>query len=376
MTLSSCSRCFVSLVVALAGCERTPNEPVRAHEAAPREGQFEESERPPPRWATAARELAVEAEDEESFDACVERVSNALPIELAEELFDIGYTAAAEDACVAKDALKRRDAARCNALTMDGAQNSCRRRIAVLNGDAEACRLETPLLGRDATCLAWTMRDAAICGAAPHAERTLCEAAIRGDARLCERERGAARTRCTLERQRMAASIGERPPAAERPRANASFVLVEASATEHTLDGVDLSSGVVLLRCGDRNRLLLRSASRLSPQALASALDVPVGALVVDTNGPGRVAFSDARAGFVAAYPNGETLESDESTRGFVRLRTFAPQRGAQVVGDFELSLRQGAASERITARGSFQTFVRDVVDGGDACTAPPTSIR
>lgn len=376
MTPYSCSRWFVALLVALAGCERPPDEPVRAAETRPFGGRIEDGERAQPGWATAARELAVEAEDEESFDACVERVSGALPVELAEGLFDIGYTAAAEDACVAKDALKRRDAARCDALTMDGAQTSCRRRIAVLSGDAEACRLEATPLGRDATCLAWTTRDAAICGAAPHAERALCEAVIRRDASVCERERGPARTRCELELRRMGPSVAERPAAAGRPSPYASFVLVEADGTEHALGGVDLSAGVVVLRCGDRGRLLLRNASRLSTQALASALDLPVGALVVDTSGVGRIAFSDARAGFVAAYPNGENLGSDASTRGFVRLRTFTRERGAQVVGDFELSLRHGLANERVTARGNFQTFVRDVVDGDDACTAPPTSFR
>lgn len=382
-------------LLAIAGCsgapddvedrERGAGDPSAASGASGAEGADERGEESaadapvePASWPEDVEDLAAAAARFESVDACLAALRARTPTSVAEALDDVGYDALFDDVCRGMEAVHARDASLCDALSVSHARAGCRRRVAIVAGDPDACPEDAVLRGRDPICVAWASRDPTLCRAVSIAERASCEAVLGADASRCDR---ASRARCSAWIRRYAGALGSERRASEAARRDPELRLratrVFPPSTSTGLPGapsvepgeLDLSAqlarGVRLEAIPDRcaHRVVLDERGEPGSLSLARAglraeLELPAG-----EEPPIERAIGPLGASLEIALPHGGRASGGE---GAIVIERAVRARGGALEGRIAAELPMVPGTLRV--EGTFRTFVRDLDALPSAC--------
>ena len=336
---------------------------------------------PAPFWPEAPQPIASDLARTETREACAARIRASLVTEVAESIAGLGYERFIEDICGGLAAVRTGDVSGCDALSVSSARGSCRRRLALVHGQPEACPADPAVTGREPVCLAWAARDVGLCRGAALGERARCEAVLAGDARRCRALPTAERPRCTAEIARYGAALGstrvssaarlltaelalEVTITAQRDRAEATSDASAPTADTFAVSKPALDRGVVIARCADGMRVRIGDARR---SGAPFHLDGPADAELLlrwpadAPPGPLRVSAETHDAVLRLRIPHENDASSDPDGRGAVTLEAHDATRGSLIAGTIEL--RWSTPGGRTQVSGSFRTFVRDLLD-------------
>ncbi len=388
--------------IALAACDRgaPPTEPPReapaaqapqlAEGAAPvgpteAERAAAEGPAPPSIWPDDVRPLAADLARRESPAECAARIRGALVPEVAEAIAGLGYERFVADLCGGLAAVRAGDVGACDALSVSSARAGCRRRLALVHARPEACPEDPTLAGREPVCLAWAARDAWLCRGAAPGERERCEAVLARDPQRCRALPAELRARCVGEVARHGPALGDAaaPSPTARPEsalaltltredeppspadAGSDALLAEAGRPDtHAITHPALDRGVVAARCADGIRVRIGDPRR---RGAPPRLDAPPEAELLlrfpadARRGPLRLEAATLDVLLRVRVPHEGGGTSAEDRDGHVRLDAHDVARGAPIAGQVELTVTLGGQPARV--RGSFRTFVRDLVD-------------
>ncbi|UJR82435.1 hypothetical protein [Sandaracinus amylolyticus] len=357
---------FLGVLLACAACSdpAPAPEPIAPAPSAPSDA--EETPAPlPASWPTDVEDLSTAIEHFESVAECLANLRAHTPTLAAEALGDLGYDAFFDDACRALDAVHRRDAAACDALSVSTARRGCRRRLAMIAGDPTVCPEDLAIEGREPRCVAWAARDPSLCDAEAIADRATCVAVLAGEASRCPPRD---RARCEAWVRRYARALGTervsreaREPAELHldvtrvlpPPASGGAPVTQAPIA---IDLPQLARGVRLRADGCTHRVMLDE--RGAPDVLSTTraglraeLDLPSDATL-----PLERAIGPLGASIEVAVPRVGRAGGGEGT---FTITTLDRTLGGAFAGTFhaELPLAPGA----LRVEGRFRTFVRDL---------------
>jgi hypothetical protein len=182
-------------------------------------------EAPPPEAPSVP--LAQEIERFSTLEDCRSRHQEQDPV-LGDALDALGYEVLVDDACLALDALKTRETARCGGLQSSTLRLRCLRDVAIVRKEGALCPLAQEndrRSGRDPLCVALAEGAYVACtGLRAYAEKTGCEAATTGEAIRCEPLGKTERSRCERLVRRFS-GLGTRGVATLPPRSRGTITL-------------------------------------------------------------------------------------------------------------------------------------------------------
>ncbi|MBO6934082.1 MAG: hypothetical protein JJ863_03885 [Deltaproteobacteria bacterium] len=349
---------FLALLALLSGCEdgRSPEEPPEP-EAAPLP-ELPEEPTPSP-WPTEVRSLEESVADFESLDGCVASMRESVPVEVAELLSDLGYDAALSEVCRSLQAAATGDPSHCDALVSSAVRRRCRTRVATLHQKPEACpdALGTEG-GRDPSCLAWALRDAALCDGAGSAERSTCLAVATGDAERCAAPLGlTSEAGCRAMVTRMEGLVDADAPRRRDP----PELAIDESDPELALPAHaarTLERGVVAVAVGCSHRVSLRVAPGLGDTRDHVGLTLD---LRISRDGGSLGPGSEVAIGAVGTSHalHGELTLADGTEA--------VP--GGRLEAIFETTYTRDGAEH--TLSGHLRTFFRDAAPLPESCALP-----
>jgi len=317
--------------------------------------------RPTPARRAQHFTLMAAAKGYRSHRQCVASVHSILPPELTREGDPANL---AERVCQTRRALAEKRPALCEEIDDAFWPRACRRLYAALYGKPDECPpREVRSRGRDELCVALATRDPGLCRAVRSAGGRLRCAAILGNANLCRGMRTTSEvSSCQLDRKRWRAVL--RPSKATlAPKYKPRYDLVVTTPAK-TLRGVSaaLDQGVVVPRAGAAGRWILGG---LRPTGLRSGLERSL-LLMADLPPPGKVPATigvgaGKRGARFCALWKGRAV-APAQIQGTVKITGYTAGRGARVMGFFSVKIARGNVT--VTVRGTFDTFVRDVVPG------------
>jgi hypothetical protein len=293
--------------------------------------------------------------------ACVRRVRQVTPPELAAALDALEYPAAIEDACRLDLAVTTRDRALCDGVALSLARDRCQGRAAIAAARPEDCPAADLDLGRDPFCIALAARSPALCAAAGPSDQVRCLAVAHGAAEECDALDAALRPRCRAD------------VVALRPVLSPSYaaLLPCGTASLRITLGTEPNGGsrtqaytLAFLARGTfidpEGTLWLVDPMRGWPSVFATSLasEQPiVGVSIALPPRPGLARLIDLRI----VLPDGRVIEPAPALSGAtVRLIQLARDRGSTITGT--LSVQARVIGQPATVDLTFQTFVRDVV--------------
>ncbi len=318
-----------------------------------------------------AGDLRAEIERFTTIDACVKERAAIDPL-IGDALEAIGYDTFVLDACRMLDAAKAKEVKRCAAIDASPLRARCESVVAIAMGDPDACPWLVPTrvqLGRDATCLAVTTRDARLC-AALRSEAPQCEALVARDEKRCDAlAREPARAHCRRDVKRFAPLLASIAADA----ATSTPIAVSAKLELHALEGTqepttanvdlrdDFARGVVLLEQLDGVRFdvgdlreLRGSTGFFAPQPLDRA---HFGATLFVARGTANARIESTEVG----VPSSATLVTP-AVHSTVKatLAKLDHARGGEVKLVLEGEI--GSSPRGYRVKVEIVTFVRDVV--------------
>jgi hypothetical protein len=330
---------------------------------------------PPP-----AGDIKADVERFTTLDACVAERAKLDPV-VGDALRAIGYETFLRDACRVLEATKKKDAGVCKAIDASSLRAHCEASLAMYAADADACPWEVPSrpqYGRDAMCVAVSLRDARFCAGVERARRATCLALARRDPKQCEAgvtssERAAcarelARWRGALDANGKGVAEGD---ALTKPEGKLSVHGVEGSPepTQPEVDiADDVSRGIVLFEQRDGLRFdvgMLREAG-LTTFAPTPVAHPYVGfTLFAPAGKEGKEVRTDAKVERAELGVPGTATLITPGARSMLHatIEKLDPKRGGQVKVILDGQL--GDAPRGYKLHAEITTFVRDVVKRG-----------
>lgn len=340
-------------VVGLGGCTRNdrPPEPPRrsiwslqTHRDPSRDGT------PPPEHS---RSLSG------PLAACVHRVREQLPREIAGALEALEYPSATEDACRLALAVTAKDPALCDGVALSTLRETCRARTAMVLARPEACPPAWLDRGRDPVCVALAMRSPGLCAAANHHDQIRCLAIARSAVEECDRLDPLLRPRCRSDVTALRGAM----PVMRSPTLPAGTAQLQVT---FSFDGGSRTYGYTLdafargVFVDDHGMLYLVDPARGWPSTFAVNLtsDQPmVGVAVALPHRPGPARLDALRV----VMADGTVIDSVPGTYASdVTITELPRSRGSSVRGS--VRVQASATGIPVTVELQFSTFVRDIV--------------
>ena len=319
----------------------------------------------PPSPPPPSGSLLDEIEAFDSLDACTERLASVDPL-LGDALDALGYESLVRDACRLLEALATRDPKRCAPILAGPLRARCEADVATLVGNPEICPQSSA--GRDPLCLARAHRDARYCSALSHAEKTSCEAIVSGNPSLCNED-----AHCRRQIARWAPFFES--PVESTPFAAELFVEVEnADGSVVDFDLGDLSAkGAVVRKTKGRYEISL-GTKPVGAVVKAAEPSMPIGfflfKLPLHSKDVGSLPLDPLEARFELLVPGfGLLTSAGGQAKGAFHLTRFSPEPGGEIA--FELEAKVADAGRVLPLRAKVRTFVRDLVDEGQARRPP-----
>ncbi len=364
-----------------------PDEPPRPHaHGAPGEpagdGVGEEEPPPPSLFGDEVPPIEESLARHETTEACIERLRTGTPIEVSELAADLGYDQMLVDSCNAVRAVRDGDVAACDALAVSAIQRGCRRRLAAVHGEPDACPDDPVVGGREPLCLAWAQRNPTLCRGVGPGDRALCTTVLARDRHACARLSAALRPRCEVAIERLGSvldgdAVGPEDLGTPRfhleARLEASGAAAGGAAARGPIE-IDrdvLERGVNLSGHGCAWTIAFQDPNGEHPSPISFAerpptatvtVDVPIGAEL-----PLAVPIGAGAAGVQLVLPGIGSADGVSGATGTVTVTRFEPERGGRVEAhvDGSLALSPG----RVRVAGDLATYVRDVDALEERCT-------
>lgn len=310
------------------------------------------------------------SEEPRADESCEARLARETPTALRASLVDLGYDDFEREACLLEAAELTGEVATCDDLALPISRASCRRRIAITHHRPDECPshelASTHERGHEPLCLALASRAPRLCRALVASERLACEAMLGVRTSRCVD--AVDRPHCERLVARWAPTLGVAAEA--RPATTPDAHELELTLFGEPLVVTDvLARGAVLEDRGGRRwlrigtRLALELTAAEAPRA-SVWLEVPI-----DGAPPITEPLSLAGATLELRLAGRSELRID---RGTITLTRFDPTLGGDVEGTLDLFVARGGHRSR--ARGTFRTFVRDLVTLTEPA-APPGDV-
>ena len=306
-----------------------------------------------------------------SYEKCRESVEESLPPDLSADL--LGHLDLPDGLCRTREALARGLPSACRRIVSYSLRKGCQVMYAIYKEKPDQCPGATlSRKGRDGYCLALASRDSGICLASRTEDQEVrCRAILGRDENICGNlTRHASRERCKADVRRWKPEIDgvqSSLPASYRP----SLTLkLRMSGSKRILpyESVDSSCadfGALVPESGNsapvqlcdyysysyRRRKVLgsyRPSSRAKIRLAFLPPAAPTGA--VSFGDDTRLSIKISRFG-----------EFSTATTGEIKFSKFERRRGGRIAGTFKARLR--AIGDTLEVEGTFDTFVRDLVD-------------
>ena len=313
-------------------------------------------------WPEDVVSLRQSLEAFDTVEGCREALRRRVPSELAEILADLSYDDALGEACRAIDAVKRNDPAACDTLVGGAVGRACRIRLATFHEVPEACPDAVGAAGRDAMCLAWATRDAALCDGAPRHLRARCVAVATDDERLCRSSAERAPVACAALVSRLGDLVDVQGPPRRDPRslraAGEAPEAVAVNADDAVERGVFLQA--VEGRCAYRWHVAPEPSSWIGPSRGSDTETATLTfAATIDAEGHLELTSeSELNLGVVGTpYP----LE------GSATLEKFSLERGGALEGTVAATFHRDGRPR--TVQITFASFVRDMQPLPERCS-------
>lgn len=362
------------LLMALLGCPSKKPEARRKRAPVPTAAQSASGIDEESPWPEGFEDLRRSLERFEGVETCRKQLQRRMPVEIAETMHDLGFDQVIRDACASLHALHARDAGLCDRLSVSALRRGCRTRLALLSQDPQSCPEARTLKGRDPLCLAWALREPALCQAVEVQERALCTALLARDPKRCGPPKGAG-LRCRQGLQRLGSLVEERVETQGEPPPSELSLDAERQLPEqkpgptrsHRLE----IQGVVLEAegCGYRVEVgdpqSVTEGSALPPRARVTLLLH----LPREARTPFDLPVASGSAEIFAVFPDGERGVPLPRGEGRVRILQMSTERKGKLEAEFQGTL--GATPGRLRIRGRFSTYVRDVEALPKRCAKP-----
>lgn len=333
---------------------------------------IEPADPPPP-----SGNLRDELEHFSTVDACVKERGRLDPI-LGDAMLAVGYETFTRDACRVLDALKAREAKRCNGITSGALERHCLSLVAIARQNPDECPWENERFkssGRLPFCVAAAAHDPRLCAAELRASRVSCEALVQHDEKRCDVLLESERAECKRKAVRFQ-SLVEAPDSKlvpiPKPEATVSFTAIgdtKPLAAPTADAALDVARGIVLTEERDGTHVLLGSLEYDSPTSLPSSAMRRARAafeVVVDKVGTAKVSRAELDV-------PGDTPLLCPGTACDVRVIVKKLERVRGGAVSIEVAGKVGVSPKAFDVKWSGSTFVRDVASS--AAAAGPSSV-
>lgn len=304
-----------------------------------------------------------------ALGACVARVRTSLPAELRGAFAVLGY-GPHEDACRLDLAVRMRDAALCDTITLGALRSSCRARAAVALENASGCPTAALDRGRDPVCVALASRSFALCAAGAPADRARCVAIARGRPGFCEALPDVLRAACVSDVEALTPLVGALRGTMPVLGTAALTIETVTASTAPRDGGAGLApvepagfarGGWIATEPDGALSFVLTDPARGWPSVTGFAIaprERPV--LSVRVRIPPRVGRAQLLDLRLVTAPDGLVFEWVPTVPATVRLDRVPRQRGDVVGIALDAHAMRGGELRRITLEA--RTFVRDIV--------------
>lgn len=313
-----------------------------------------------------------------TYGKCIDEVGRQLPPELGVVLPN--YYDVPDAICRMREALAEDNPELCKKAKTHTLRKGCETAYAIYRQRPDGCPLSySARQGREAMCVALATRRPVLClGARYEDEEVACRAILEGSVGDCRGLSSSKRDRCETEVQRWKPLV-KGPVKSSFPRGfepSLDLTLTGAAGSSAPLPVSKLTvdcaaAGAVAPSHGDAEQIVLcemyssryRFGRRASPYAHRVRLDLSFR----PPRQPGESIPFGQDASFRMRLTGGGTYES--SGQGEVKVTRFERERGGRISGSFQVTVvgtssRRGLAeAEELTVQGTFDTFVRDLVD-------------
>lgn len=298
-----------------------------------------------------------------------------MPTEAAEAISDLGYDAFLDDICRGLAAMKAGSVEACDSIDVSAMKRACRRRVALLSGQIDACPEALGIEGRDPTCVAWAARRPGLCEAASTLERALCRALFANEKNACRELRGADRERCLAEWRRYhgalaGAKIDKRAVEATDLVAKVTMTPKGGEAITKEAAPQSLARGVraeakgcafVVALSDPLTRRLPIFGLGDAPPRVEVTLQIPRAS---EETLPLDLGPSGSRVR--AEWPSKLSADSLIQSEGSVELDPFTVQVGEPLTGRIHTTLKDFRGT--LEVEGEFKTYFRDVSGRLEGC--------
>ncbi|MGH7282929.1 MAG: hypothetical protein ACRELY_15505 [Polyangiaceae bacterium] len=322
---------------------------------------------PPPDPTPPAGALASDVASFTTLDACVATHAKLDPL-VGDALLSFGYDTFLRDACRQLDAVKARDAKKCDAVVASELRTHCRSTVAMVTSAPDECPFpeSADMGGRDATCIAVASHDARLCAAADGSDRPTCEAIALRDSSKCDGLPTTDRASCKRIADRLESSID--PPhsdlAALPPMIGKLEVHAQAGTQAVVPDTSDLhdavASGVVIVTSSIETRFSFGQTPTSSayPHSVSPESKLGVGFEIDVTNTPAH----DARLHLLALeIPGGVRLDSAQ-VHGVPKVKIVQLSKERLGAIEFTIDAEAGASPQGYAFHVEVKSFIADVV--------------
>ena len=314
-----------------------------------------------------------------TYGKCVDEVERRLPPELGVVLPN--YYDVPDAICRMRQALAEDNPTLCKKARTHTLRKGCETAYAIYRRKPDSCPLSySARRGREAVCVALATRTPVLClGARYEEEEVACRAILEGSIGDCRGLSASKRDRCETEVRRWKPLI-KGPVKGSFPKGfepTLELTLTSAAGGAAPLPVSKLSvdcaaAGAVAPSHGDTEQIVLcemyssryRYGRRTSPYAHRVRLDLSFR----PPRQPGEAIPFGQDARFRMRMTGGGTYES--TGQGEVKVTRLERERGGRISGSFKVTVvgtssRRGLAAEaeELTVQGTFDTFVRDLVD-------------
>ena len=381
---------YVVLAAAIVACgNERPHAPAQNRTSAPGDRSPTAPENAPTAtlptspWPDAPEELRTELATAETPEQCKKRLQTSMSATIAEGVEQLGYEGFVDDLCGSLAALREHSIERCNALSVSSARRNCARRLAIADAKPDLCPTDLTAPGREPICLAWAERNRDLCRGAEPKDVVRCKAVLDGKLESCTNPDERNPSLCRAEVRRYGSIFGSERERAEFTSTTQTHFALHAVTQSHPSREVDftrttLERGVVLYHCTGRDFIALGEATRLPLENVAMLLEAPVVELAFaapsHSEAPFTISTALVESWLGIASPHEPIATSEEEPSGEIKITKWPSKRGDLLIGQITGYVR--GHGERAQVTGDFQTYLRDVVDGGEVCTTPLSRVR
>ncbi len=322
---------------------------------------------PQPDPTPPAGDLASDVASFTSLDACVASHAKLDPL-VGDALLSFGYDTFLRDACRQLDAVKARDAKKCDAVVASELRTHCRSTVAMVTSAPEDCPFpeSAGTGGRDPTCIAVASHDPRLCAATNGSDRVTCEATTLRDSSKCDALPAGERAGCKRIADRLKSSLD--PAHTDLPALPSVSGKLDVHAQAGTQAVVPetsdlhdaVANGIVIVTSPIETRFSFGETPTSSayPHAVSPESKLGVGFEIDVTSTPAN----DAKLHLLALeIPGGVRLDNAQ-VHGVpkVKIVQLAKERGGAV--EFTVDAEAGASPQGYAFHVDVKSFVADVV--------------